>query len=308
MSIPDAPKGGLLSLQITNTGGNQNFDTFDTLNMFSKKGDGAAGMTATLRQADVAERRRAGLRSTASSPARCATPRTSSTYRFLLRPEARFADGSKLTAADVAFSLDMLKEKGHPIFSQLLGDFESAEAEADDVVRRALHQGPQPRRPSDRRRHADLLAGLVEDARFRRPDDGGAARLRRLQGRGASSRAGSSNSSASRIIGRKDLPVNVGVNNFEHLRFEYYRERQVAFEAFKAGATNFHEEYTSRVWAVGYDFPGSRDGRVKRRRCTTARRPGRRAGISIRGASSSRIRGCARRSACASISNGPTRT
>ena len=45
---PDAPKGGLLSLQITTTGGNQNFDTFDTLNMFSKKGDGAAGMSATF--------------------------------------------------------------------------------------------------------------------------------------------------------------------------------------------------------------------------------------------------------------------
>src|SRR5580698_3647711 len=45
---PEAPKGGLLSLQITATGGNQNFDTFDTLNMFSKKGDGAAGMTSTF--------------------------------------------------------------------------------------------------------------------------------------------------------------------------------------------------------------------------------------------------------------------
>ena len=47
----------------------------------------------------------------------------------------------------------------------------------------------------------------------------------------------------------KDLPVNVGANNFQRLRFEYYRERQVAFEAFKAGAINFHQEYTSRIWA-----------------------------------------------------------
>ena len=45
---PQAPKGGLLSLQITETGGNQNFDTFDTLNIFSTKGDGAAGMSATI--------------------------------------------------------------------------------------------------------------------------------------------------------------------------------------------------------------------------------------------------------------------
>ncbi len=62
----------------------------------------------------------------------------------------------------------------------------------------------------------------------------------------------------------KDLPINVGQNNFRRLRFEYYRERQVAFEAFKAGAINFHQEYTSRVWATGYDFPAFNDGRVKK--------------------------------------------
>ena len=61
-----------------------------------------------------------------------------------------------------------------------------------------------------------------------------------------------------------NLPVNLGQNNFDRLRFEYYRERQVAFEAFKAGAINYHEEYTSRFWATSYDFPAVRDGRVKK--------------------------------------------
>ena len=60
------------------------------------------------------------------------------------------------------------------------------------------------------------------------------------------------------------LPVNLGQNNFDRLRFEYYRERQVAFEAFKAGAINYHEEYTSRFWATSYDFPAVKDGRVKK--------------------------------------------
>ena len=60
------------------------------------------------------------------------------------------------------------------------------------------------------------------------------------------------------------LPVNLGQNNFDRLRFEYYRERQVAFEAFKAGAINYHEEYTSRFWATAYDFPAVNDGRVKK--------------------------------------------
>ena len=56
--------------------------------------------------------------------------------------------------------------------------------------------------------------------------------------------------------------MNIGTNNFRRLRFEYYRERQVAFEAFKAGAINYHREYTSRIWATGYDFPALADGRV----------------------------------------------
>ena len=60
----------------------------------------------------------------------------------------------------------------------------------------------------------------------------------------------------------KDLPVNLGHNNFQRLRFEYYRERQVAFEAFKAGAINYHREYTSRIWATGYDFAAVNDGRI----------------------------------------------
>ena len=105
---PDAPKGGLLSLQITATGGNQNFDTFDTLNMFSKKGDGAAGMTATFDNlmtsgGDEPD----SVYGLVARAVRYTADKL--TYRFLLRPEARFNDGSKLTASDVVFSLQTLK-------------------------------------------------------------------------------------------------------------------------------------------------------------------------------------------------------
>ena len=57
------------------------------------------------------------------------------TYRFALRPEARFHDGSKLTAKDAAFSLNILKTKGHPVFSQLLTQMASVEAESDEILR-----------------------------------------------------------------------------------------------------------------------------------------------------------------------------
>ena len=72
-----------------------------------------------------------------------------------------------------------------------------------------------------------------------------------------------------------------GQNNFDRIRYEYFRDRQVAFEAFKTGAINFHEEYTSRIWATGYDFPGhARRPRQARDPAGRRRRPACRAGTS----------------------------
>jgi microcin C transport system substrate-binding protein len=62
----------------------------------------------------------------------------------------------------------------------------------------------------------------------------------------------------------KDLPVNRGRWNFDKIRFEYFRDRTAGMEAFKAGAYDFREEFTSKVWATEYDFPAVRDGRVKK--------------------------------------------
>jgi microcin C transport system substrate-binding protein len=61
-----------------------------------------------------------------------------------------------------------------------------------------------------------------------------------------------------------DLPVSRGQNNFDVVRFEYYRDRDVGFEGFTAGSYLFREEFTSRFWATRYDFPAMKDGRVKR--------------------------------------------
>jgi microcin C transport system substrate-binding protein len=259
---PDAPKGGLLSLQITNTGGNQNFDTFDTLNIFSKKGDGAAGMSATfdtLMSGNADEPDSAyGLvaRAVRYSPDRL-------DYRFVLRSEARFSDGSKLTAADVAFSLNVLKEKAHPTYSQLLSEVESVSAEAEDVVYVRFIKG------RTRDAHLVVVGMPIFSAAWWKGRDFDAATLEAPLGSGPYR---VKTFEQGRFIEfqldpgywGKDLPVNVGMNNFQRLRFEYYRERQVAFEAFKAGAINFHQEYTSRIWANGYDFAAVKDGRVKK--------------------------------------------
>ena len=104
-----------------------------------------------------------------------------------------------------------------------------------------------------------------------------------------------------RLLGPRTCRSTSARTISRRLRFEYYRERQVAFEAFKAGAINFHQEYTSRIWATGYDFPAvQRRARQARRRCTTARRPASQALVFQHcAASSSRTRACARRSALA---------
>jgi microcin C transport system substrate-binding protein len=259
---PDAPKGGLLSLQITATGGNQNFDTFDTLNTYSKRGDGAAGMSATYDNLMTATGNEPdtvyGLvaRAVRISPDKL-------TYRFLLRPEARFHDGSKVTAADVAFSLNILKTKAHFTFIQLLADLESAVAEADDVVAVKLI----PKRSRDA--HLYVAGMPIFSAAYWSTRDFEASTTEPPLGSGPYKVA---NFEQGRFIEFErvkdywaaDLPVNVGANNFDRLRYEYYRDRDVAFQAFKAGSINFHEEYTSRLWAAGYDFPAVRDGRVKK--------------------------------------------
>jgi microcin C transport system substrate-binding protein len=259
---PDAPKGGLLALQITSTGGNQNFDTFDTLNMFSIKGDGAAGMTATFDNLMTSSGDEPdSVYGLLARAVRYAPDKL--TYRFILRPEARFSDGSRLTASDVAFSLNTLKEKGHPTFSQLLTDVESVAADSENVV--------SVRFIKERSRDAHLIvAGMpVFSQDWWKTRDFNAATMDAPLGSGpykvkTFEQGRFIEFELKKDYWAKDLPVNVGVNNFQRLRFEYYRERQVAFEAFKAGSINFHEELNVPIWVNGYNFPSIRDGRVKK--------------------------------------------
>ena len=259
---PDAPKGGLLSIQIRETIGNQNFDTFDTFNIFVFKGNGAAGMDATFDtlMAGTGDEPNSMYGLVAQS---VRTSADKLTYRFKLRPEARFRDGSKLTAADVAFSLNILKTKGHPLFQTLLDKMASAEAEADDIA--TVKFTP------DRSRDIHLfIASLpIFSAAYWKDRDFEASTLEPPLGSGAY-KVG--NFEQGRFVAytrvadywAANLPIMVGLNNFDTVRYEYYRERQVAFEAFKAGQINFNQEYTSRIWANGYDFPAVNDGRVKK--------------------------------------------
>ena len=93
-----------------------------------------------------------------------------------------------------------------------------------------------------------------------------------------------------------DLPVSRGHYNFDTVRFEYYRDRDVAFEGFTGRNYLFREEFTSRIWATRYDFPAIKDKRVKRE-VIRRRHAVRRAGLVPQhpAARSSRTASCAKR-------------
>ncbi|KRE18188.1 hypothetical protein ASE63_03175 [Bosea sp. Root381] len=259
---PKAPKGGTLTIQIKRGSGNQSFDTFNTLNTFVLQGDGAAGMDACFDSLMSGSGDEPGtLYGLLAKSVSVSADKL--TYRFRLRPEARFHDGTRVTAADVAFSMNILKSKGHPSFRLMLNELASATAESEDVFIAQL----SPKRSRDL--HL-IVAGMpvfsekfwsnrnFEASTLEPPLGSGAYKVGRFeQGRFIE---------FERVADYwgKDLPVNIGVNNFDRVRWEYFRDRQVAFEAFKSGVITFQEEFTSRIWATGYDFPAIHEGKVKK--------------------------------------------
>jgi microcin C transport system substrate-binding protein len=259
---PDAPKGGQFSQIGPNRAFNQNFLTFNSLNSFILKGDGAQGMELTFASLMVpAADEPDAMYGMAARAVRIAPDGL--TYRFLLRPQAKFHDGTRLTAHDVAFSLNTLKEKGHPIITQLMRDVVGAEASDDATV--VVHFAPK------RGRDVPLfVAGLpifsrayyatrpFDETTLEAPLGCGPYKVGRFE--------------VNRYIEYErvkdwwgaDLPVARGLYNFDFVRFEYYRDRDVAFEGFTGKSYLFREEFTSRIWATRYDFPAIRDGRVKK--------------------------------------------
>src|SRR6516165_6849359 len=130
---PNAPKGGVFSQIGPDRLYNQNFLTFNSLNSFILRGDAAQGMELTFATLMV----RSGDEPDAMYGLAAEKVRRSAdglTYQFLIRAGAKFHDGSPLTAQDVAFSLNILKDKGHPLISQLLRDFLGAKADDDARV------------------------------------------------------------------------------------------------------------------------------------------------------------------------------
>ena len=247
---PNAPKGGRLHLATV--------DTYSTLNPFTLKGTSAAGaglpfeslLEGSADEADAAYGLVAG--SVALAPDR-------RSVRFVLRPEARWHDGTPITARDVAFSFEILTTEGHPAFANQLAGVERVETAGDHEV--TFHLADP-----DNRKLPLIVGGLsiVSEAYYRDrafgettmepPLGSGAYRVAKVD----PGRSVTYERVADYWAAR--LPLNVGRYNFETVVYDYYRDRTVLVEALKAGEFDVHEEFTSKVWATQYDIPAVEEG------------------------------------------------
>ncbi len=180
---------------------------------------------------------------------------------FKLRPEAKFADGSPVTADDVVFSFDILKQKGHPRITVTIRDVSKAEALDSSTVRYTF-QGQLVR---------DLpltVAGLpIFSKAFYATREFDQTTLEPPLGSGPYKIGGHKAGTYVSYVRRddywaKDLPVNRGLYNFDEVRYEYYRDRGLELENLLSGNFDFREEFTSKDWATGYDKPVVKSGKV----------------------------------------------
>lgn len=250
---PDAPKGGEFS-----TWG---FGTFDSLTPFILKGNAATLstvffdtlMTGNLDEPDAMY----GLVAHTIE-----YPEDRSWVIFHMRPEAEFSDGTPVRAEDVVFSFEVLRDKGAPTYKVLFKDFEKAEALDDLTVKFTFV-------PDAIKRELPMTAAGIPifSKAYYATRDFAESTLEPPLGSGAykllSVDAGRSVAYKRRDdYWARDLPVNAGQNNFDVIKVEYFADYTAAFEAFKGGAYGYREEFLSKLWATGYDFPAIQKGWV----------------------------------------------
>ncbi|MCF6321509.1 MAG: extracellular solute-binding protein [Rhizobiaceae bacterium] len=258
---PDAPKGGVFSFSPSNWGMNQNTQTFNTLNTFVLKGAAPPRMELcfdTLMISAIDE----------PDAIYCSTAKTveisedRNSYIFELREEARFHDGSVLSAEDVVFSCNIIKEKGHPQLAQNMRDLVEIRALSDNRVELRFN-GKQ----SDRAILAVAASVPIFSRRYYETREFDSSSLEAPL---SSGQWKVGNFSAGQFIEylrvedywAKDMPFARGLGHFAKLRIEFYAERTAGFEAFKKGDILWRQEFTSKVWATEYGFPAVKQGKV----------------------------------------------
>jgi microcin C transport system substrate-binding protein len=248
---PNAPKGGTLRLGIPS-------GTFDTLNPFTLRGVDAAGLGDlfdTLTVASLDEPfTRYGLVAESME-----VPENRSWVAFTIRPEARFHDGTPITADDVVFTFDILKSKGHPRYRSYYQSVTGAETVGPRKVRFTFEKGENRELPLIVAELPVLSKAYWADKDFERttmdvPVGSGPYRVESVDpGRRITYIRDND-------YWAKDLPVARGHGNFDRMVYDYYRDSTVALEALKAGEFDFRAENTAKYWATAYDIEAVRDG------------------------------------------------
>lgn len=251
---PNAPKGGEVVLGAPRT--------FDSLHPFILKGVSAAGIgmiyeSLTTGAGDDPD----GQYGLIAETIEVADDR--SWVVFNLRPEARFHDGRPITADDVVWTFQTLIAKGHPQYKARYAEVTKVEKLGERRVKFTFKDGTNRELPV-------VMGGLVvlpkhywqgrdfERASLDPPLGSGQYRIANVDpGRSISYQRVKDHWGAK-------LPINIGRYNFDEVRYDYYRDMTVEFEAFKAGKIDFKREYTARDWATGYDVPPVRAGLIKK--------------------------------------------
>jgi microcin C transport system substrate-binding protein len=251
---PDAPKGGEISLW--------GFGSFDSMHPYSTKG--RSGQYSSIFFESLLEGSSDEPDSVYGLVAESLEyPEDRSEVIFNMRPEARFSDGSPLTAADVVFSYEVLRDKGLPSFRAVIEkQIESAEALGPHRVKFTFKDGVPARDlpqtvgglPIFSKAYYETSGADFEESTLTPAIGSGPYVLESID-------------VGQQIIYKrnpdywgKDLPINKGRHNFDTIRIEYFADYNSAFEGFKAGTYTFRSEASSKIWATAYDFPAIEKG------------------------------------------------
>lgn len=255
---PAAPKDGTISFR-----GTLASQTFDSLNPFILVGEPAQGIeriydTLLVRAYDEADAVYGLLAEQIEYPV------DRSWVVFTLRESARFSDGVPVTASDVLFTFNTLMADGSPLYQINMKDIKEITTLSERKVRIDFAEGASTRDLISEVGLIEILpAHYYETVDFKRstlepPVGSGPYLVDQVDAGRSITYCRNPNYWAS------DLPVNVGKDNFDCYRYEYFNDNTAAFEALKAGVYLFHEEFFSAIWATGYDFPSLDKGWVQR--------------------------------------------
>jgi microcin C transport system substrate-binding protein len=251
---PDAPTGGEIRRAAA--------ATFDSFNPFIIKGNpdvGSASIYDTLLTASADEPfSEYGLLAETVE-----TPADRSWVTFTLRPQARWHDGKSITVDDVIWTFATLRDKGAPFYRAYYGSVARVEKVGEHGVKFTFKPGEN--------RELPLILGQLpvlpkhywqgrdfETSTLQPPLGSAAYKIDTFEaGRWSTYRRVDD-------YWGKGLPVNRGRNNFDVLRFDYYRDMTVSLEALKAGAYDIRLEQSSKDWATAYDVPAVRNGLLKK--------------------------------------------